>query len=85
MLPTLSNHKVGNVFPYFDYSTTAPNEAVEATSFGIIPLDEKQCMKQICRKRYFGATPPPDIKPVSISCDDVKSKYIQSLKVPFYQ
>ena len=43
-------------------TTITPNDAVEVTSFGIIPLEEKQCVKQICKRRFFGTKAPPEVK-----------------------
>ena len=41
---------------------------------------DQQCMRRICRRRFFGTKKPPEIKPVIESCQDAKSRYIHELK-----
>ena len=38
------------------------------------------CMRKICRRRFFGTKKPPEIEPAVETCQDVKSRYIHELK-----
>ena len=48
--------------------------------FGVVSLDESQCTRKICRRRYFGTKKPPEIKTPVKSCQEAKSSYILELK-----
>ena len=48
--------------------------------FGIVSLDESQCTRKICRRRFFGTKKPPEIKTPAKSCQEAKSSYILELK-----
>ena len=75
-------------------ASTIPNNNDDddevVTSFEVIPLEEKQCVKTICRNNYdklfIGTKPPPDEVPIVVtqSCEDYKDKYIEEMKVKLH-
>ena len=40
----------------------------------------KICFREVCRRRFYGTKPPPEIGPVIQTCEEAKSKYIADLK-----
>jgi hypothetical protein len=63
-----------------DQSETTTLDPAAETSVGFVPLEGKQCTRQICRRRFFGTKSPPVIKQVAESCQDAKSRYVHELK-----
>ena len=53
---------------------------IQQNMFGIVSLDESQCTRKICRRRFFGTKKPPEIKTPVKSCQEAKSSYIIELK-----
>ena len=76
----------------FEETSTTPFPIVNIVIRGDIPEEsesvlnhdpknpESNCMRKICRSRFFGTKKPPEIEPAIESCSDVKSRYIHDLR-----
>jgi hypothetical protein len=74
---------------YLDQNETAttitfpPETSTEGPLLGIgigfVPLDDRHCTKQICRRRFFGAA-RPKIQPPKESCDTASNRYVKDIK-----
>ena len=51
------------------------------SDYTYVPGDENnQCIRRICRRRFYGTKKPPEIAPVMLKCAEAKSKYYADLK-----
>ena len=44
-------------------------------SLSFVPVEERQCTKKICRRRFFGSA-RPKVQPPKESCDTAATRYV---------